>query len=166
MIIRNFLTRRLARRLHGWAARYMLEHHPDQIIGGIESPYLYRWHLRRRTDGEGRVRKLWWNVYLHEIVRDDDDRALHDHPFPSMSIIIEGPLAEVRRTRRGDTIRHFEDGDIVFRTARATHRLFLPDYGLPARTIFVIGPRVRRWGFFCKDGWVHWKQFETQGGCE
>lgn len=160
MIIRNFLTRALARRLDRWAQRYMREHAPDYIIGGAENPYLYRWRLRDKAGV--RKARLWFNVYLHDIVRDDDDRAPHCHPWPSISIIIDGPLSEVRRVRGRDVERHFRDGDIIFRTPWAKHRLVLPDV-LPARTVFIVGPRVKEWGFWCPNNrFVHWKKF-TEG---
>jgi hypothetical protein len=31
---------------------------------------------------------------------------------------------------------------------------------LPCWTIFITGPRVRQWGFYCMErGWIHWKRF-------
>lgn len=53
---------------------------PDFVIGDPNDPYLIRWWLRRdRAEG---------SIYLHQIRRSDDDRALHDHPWPSTSIIL------------------------------------------------------------------------------
>jgi hypothetical protein len=46
---------------------------PDFIIGGADNPYLLRWWIIPRN--------RWCNVYLHKILRDDDPRALHDHPW-------------------------------------------------------------------------------------
>lgn len=160
MIISNFLTRALARRLDRWAADYCDTHAPSYIIGGEENPYLYRWRLRDKE-------KPWFNVYLHYIVRDDDDRACHDHPWPSMSIILDGPLSEIRRVRGREYERTFKDGDIVIRSPWAKHRLVLPDkapplmnVGLPVRTMFIVGPKIRSWGFWCPNNrWVHWRKF-------
>jgi hypothetical protein len=60
---------------------------PDFIIGDQANPYLVRWWLRRdREHG---------CEYLHQILRDDDDRALHDHPWPSTSIVLSGVLREI-----------------------------------------------------------------------
>ncbi len=77
-----------------------------------------------------------------------------------MSIVLDGPLSEVRRLRDGsDVIRHFKAGDVVIRSPWAKHRLFLGPF--PALTFFMVGPRVREWGFYCPKGWVHWKDFTT-----
>jgi hypothetical protein len=51
------------------------ERDPDFIIGN--PPYMLRWWLLPRNPT--------FNVYYHRILRDDDDRALHDHPWPSFS---------------------------------------------------------------------------------
>jgi hypothetical protein len=151
MIWRNTFTRFLARRLQRRVQIYMIEHEPTQIIGGIENPYLFRWCLAPKN--------RFGNIYLHLIVRDDDDRALHDHPFDSVSIVLDGPLSEIRRCKHGDEIREFKAGDIVFRSASAAHRLFLDRRGTPAVTCFFVGPRRRQWGFLCPSRWVHWKEF-------
>lgn len=160
MIIRNFLTRALARRLKPWAERHMSQHLPDFIIGGVENPYLYRWYIRQ--GGREKRLKFWWNTYLHEIVRSDEDRAVHCHPWGSISIVISGPLSEVRRNWRGREVeRHFQDGDIVIRSPWAKHRLVLANKQPPARTIFIVGPRVKEWFFWCPKGPVHWKTFTS-----
>lgn len=46
---------------------------PDFCIGGSENPYIRRWWLTERIPEK-------WRVYLHNILRDDDDRALHERP--------------------------------------------------------------------------------------
>jgi hypothetical protein len=61
---------------------------PDLYIGGRDNPYLLRWHLLRKDS-----RPL--NIYLHHMVRDDDDRALHDHPWWFVSVILAGGYVEV-----------------------------------------------------------------------
>jgi hypothetical protein len=53
---------------------------PDVVIGGRDNPYLLRWHLIPRN-------KLF-GIYLHRFLRDDDDRALHDHPKNNISLIL------------------------------------------------------------------------------
>jgi len=53
---------------------------PDFVIGPPDDPYMRRWWLLPRN------RVL--NVYLHHVRHDDDDRALHDHPWASLSILL------------------------------------------------------------------------------
>lgn len=58
----------------------------DGIDGGERRPYLTRWHLIPRN--------RWFNLYLHKFVHGDDERALHDHPWPSASLLLEGRYIE------------------------------------------------------------------------
>ena len=41
---------------------------PDFIIGGAEDPYIRRWWLKRERESG--------SMYLHQIIRDDDDLSL------------------------------------------------------------------------------------------
>jgi hypothetical protein len=56
--------------LIGWAHDLMDERKPDFVIG---DHYLHRWWVVPRNEKS--------NVYLHEILHSDDDRAMHDHPW-------------------------------------------------------------------------------------
>jgi hypothetical protein len=55
---------------------------PDFLIGGADDPYIRRWWVIPRN--------RWFNVYLHQFLRSDDDRALHDHPWANCSILLRG----------------------------------------------------------------------------
>lgn len=172
---------------------------PDFVIGDASNPYLYRWHLLPKN--------RWLNVYLHRFLRDDDDRALHDHPWPFVSVVLNGTYREIlrddMRCRRcgNDTWR--DDGrvpppatcpncgetqkivgpwrrrfSVVFRRPEHRHRVELQrdavaGHPVPCWTLMLVGPRVREWGFWCPQGFVHWKLFTRPGkpgevgrGCE
>lgn len=58
----------------------------DGIDGGPRRPYLSRWHILPRNP--------WFNIYLHKFVHGDDDRALHDHPWRSWSLLLSGRYRE------------------------------------------------------------------------
>lgn len=62
---------------------------PNFVIGRPEDPYLLRWFLVPRN--------RFLNVYLHKFLRDDDDRALHDHPWWFVSVVLKGTYREVTR---------------------------------------------------------------------
>lgn len=133
---------------------------PDVQIGPEHNRYLKRWWLRR-DPAQG-------NVYLHQILRNDDDRALHDHPWDSTSIILRGTLREVLM----EGARVLPAGSITYREADVAHRLEVIDG--PVWSLFLTGPKTREWGFHCPKGWRHWTVFtdpttdgETVGrGCE
>jgi hypothetical protein len=116
---------------------------PDLIIG---DNYLRRWHLIPRNK--------WFNVYLHNIRKSDDDRAMHDHPYWNVSIILRGWYIE-----HVPGARHVcKAGSIIVRPATALHRLEVPLNG-SAWSLFITGRRVRTWGFQCPQGWRPYFKF-------
>lgn len=133
----------------------------------IGDRYLQRWYLIPRNP--------ILNVYLHRFEGSDDDRALHDHPWHSLSILLKGRLREYVFSNalppgKMIEIRHPSRFLPVFRRATHAHRLELIQG--PAWTIFITGPRFRQWGFHCPNGWRHWRNFtdasglRTGRGCE
>lgn len=131
---------------------------PDFVIGGMDSPYLRRHWLLPRN-------KLF-NIYVHEFLRSDDDRALHCHPWAfNASWLLDGEYLEHTIAAGGVHIKTTRiTGDWKFRWGAAPHRLelFANREGRPMScwTMFITGPRVREWGFHCPDaGWIHWKKF-------
>src|SRR3990167_4247952 len=104
---------------------------PNLYIGGKENPYLLRWHLIPRNS--------FFNIYLHKIVQDDSDEALHDHPYWSMSIVLRGGYYEIARHVRYEfsqiyaelTVEEYHtrkwngQGRIIFRRATTAHRIEL-----------------------------------------
>lgn len=137
----------LTDRIHNCCALRMVRREQDILIGDPADPYIVRWHLRR-------VR--WLSCcYLHLVRRSDDDRALHDHPWCNISLVMPAdrsdPAGKVRRVFRAP-------GSLTFRRASASHRLVMPG-GVPAVTLFLTGPRIRDWGFWCASGWMPWQRF-------
>ena len=130
---------------------------PHFIIGSAERPYLLRWYLIPRNP--------FVNVYLHKFLRDDDDRALHDHPWSFISIMLRGGYEEftpVSMDEFGWTeIR--QAPSIAYRPATHQHRvvLFKDNAGcpVPCWTIVITGPKCREWGFWCPKGFVPWHVF-------
>ena len=128
---------------------------PDLVVGSSKRPYMHRWWLIPRNPV--------FNVYLHHFLRSDDDRALHDHPWPSLSILLRGSYLEHtiqeggihhRRVRRA--------GAIVLRGPRSAHRIEL-HHGA-CWTLFLTGPRLRNWGFHLPlRGWVPHDVFMREG---
>lgn len=120
---------------------------PDESIGDA---YLQRWHLVRKPG----IR----NLYLHRYQGSDDDRALHDHPWPSWSILFWGHLVEVTQTGE----KRIWPLVPKFRSAEYSHRLILKSE--KAMTLFYTGKKCREWGFHCPGGWVHWSKFNDADG--
>lgn len=117
---------------------------------------MHRWWIVRRA----KAKQFRFNIYLHKFLRSDEDRALHDHPWWSISILIKGSISEVNSNGHM-RIRKFWP---VFRSAEYTHRIVLEsEY---AWTIFITGRKTNEWGFHCPNGWVPWEVFEANNGCE
>lgn len=126
---------------------------PDFIIGKPDQ--VRRWWVIPRN--------RWFNIYLHHVLRSDEDRALHDHPWWNVSIILKGGYFE----HTPDDVFWRGAGSVVFRRAKSAHRLEIHPATAPhAWTLFITGPVIRQWGFHCPQGWVHWKDFvdETDTG--
>jgi len=120
---------------------------PDEVIGNA---YMSRWHLRRKQGHH--------NLYLHRYEGSDDDRALHDHPWRSIGIVLWGDLHEV--TEQGE--KRLWPFVPKYRSATYAHRLRLKSKF--AITLFFTFPKEREWGFLCPNGWVHWKNFTDKSG--
>lgn len=158
MVIRNAVI--------DWARRTMTRRLPDLVIGEPADPYLKRWYVIPRNP--------LFNVYLHLIMRSDDDRALHDHPWLNLSWLLKGAYREHTIDAGGIHRKRLRfAGDVILRGPRAAHRLEIRP-GTSALTLFITGPRLREWGFHCPDaGWRHWQDFTagprgelTGRGCE
>jgi len=144
-----------------------------QLEDGQEIPQLIRWWLIPRN--------RFLNVYLHKIIWDDVDRALHDHPWWSFSVLLKGTLGEVDLDplymdpfdgtpfekplhEMPTRTRFFRPGQIRLRKPDYLHRLVLPGTNKqPAWTLFITGPRIRNWGFLCPQGWTIWTKFVERG---
>lgn len=184
---------------------------PDYVVGGDnpEGAYLNRWYLTpwrrwqarlgRRAEANpttwnllsARLARLLPNLYLHLFLRDDDDRALHDHPAWGVSLLLRGTYIE--HTIAGGGIhfrRRYSAGSLRFLPAGGqgakgkAHRIELtrqeylraecqdgvvrlvPRQGepLPCWTLFLFGPVTREWGFHCPEqGWIPWREFTRPG---
>lgn len=174
----------MMRALATWLFSRLVRHvgdarNPDFVVGADnpDGAYLRRWYLLPRNPV--------LNVYLHHFMRDDDDRALHDHPWPWLSFLLQGEYIE--HTIHAGGIHHRQNrkaGSLKLSGPWRAHRVELlkvrdfvatqPDNLTPIScwTLFVTGPRIRRWGFHCPKGWVDFARFtkpgatgETGAGC-
>jgi len=168
-----------ARRLQllSWASDIMQSRPCDLKVG----THIERWMIWPKSQ--------WRNIYIHRFVGDDLDQALHDHEPDNISILLEESYIEhfhveprerelhdgKIRFKRRQVVR--KQGDIIFRFAETPHCTSMPRYintasgpvalGFgsggeiirPAISLFIQGPRRRRWGFHCVQGWKHWKDY-------
>jgi hypothetical protein len=147
---------RLFGRIRGAMIEIAAHRAPDVVIGGPDDPYLRRWHLIPRNPV--------LNIYLHQFLRPDDDRALHDHPWPWASWLLIGEYCEHTIKAGGIHLRTWRRaGSLRVSSPWRAHRIELQQaagLNLICWTLFITGPRIREWGFHCPHaGWVHWRDF-------
>lgn len=141
------------------------------IVNCDHDPYLYRWYV---------FRTKWVSLFIHKFVRDDEDRALHDHPWPFLVIPIwrgyvehcekwcdcfncrEHPTMPRQRIPHARRVRPL----LGMRLRRATyrHRVELIA-GKPAWSVFIHFRRWREWGFWLPEGFIQWNKW-WQEKCE
>ena len=109
--------------------------------------YLQRWWLERSQTPNGGEFGLYIHRFLH-----DDDAGLHDHPWPSASLLLSGTLHE--NLESGE--RTIGAGTTVLRSPGLRHRLVLERDGngvaIPAHTLIATGAREKSWTLEHEDG--------------
>ncbi len=135
-------------------------------------------------EGKNPLLKRWvlWRIpaignYIHKFFRSDYDRALHDHPWAFITIILKGGYYEVHdQTRDGsqETLWHGV-GSVLVRPAQWRHRVVLPEYlgedgqmhYRPSWSFVIVFRREQNWGFFLPTGWCWWRKHDAHNNiCE
>ena len=149
--------------LPGYMERYWLVPYNVVIEREISVPFGHASvgarYVYKDTDGTGPVnpwrrpfarllQKLGIAVRIHHILRSDQGRDPHDHPWPFVTVILRGGYFEHRFDQDGAWagIKWYGAGSILFRRAKDFHILELPP-GKTAWTLFITGPKQQTWGF-------------------
>lgn len=109
------------------------------------SLYLRRWTL---------LRVFGRKLMLHEIVRPDYARELHDHPWRFATLILRGGYIETNE--HGDSRRRV--GRLYYHPAKFRHAIRELPSGT-AWTLIFRGRRRREWGFYTECGWMQWRSY-------
>lgn len=112
----------------------------------------------------------WFNIYIHQILRSDEDRHFHDHPWHFTSHILKGSYYE-RWTEYPDHKYEFQSvwsskpampglrpRNVIKHHAQDTHSLTLltPEVW----TLVFTSGRERVWGYRLDDGsWIDFKSY-------
>lgn len=143
-------------RLLLWIASHFKMVRIEGACGDTLGPYLDRYYV---IGGHDHTPWFGFAVYIHHIWRSDVERDLHDHPWNFLSLILTRGYIEV--TDNGQAF--YPRGSILWRPAQWRHRLILDG---PVWTVIVRSRKKKSWGFYTKDGYVHWKAYEYNEGCE
>jgi hypothetical protein len=139
-------------------------------------PYM----LRRTFISVGEL----FSIKRHEILQSDD-RCSHDHPWPFVTFIFKGGYNEWTQIDAKDTGKYVEErigvdgtvevchyhkpGSLMYRPAKWRHQLEMvtdkEGKGTPAITYVITGKVIREWGFFTKNGWMFWKNYDDKVHC-
>lgn len=165
---------------HTWITRLLSAIFPFKVIMNCNhDPYLIRWYVFKTK----RV-----TLFIHKFVRSDEDRALHDHPWPFLVIPIwRGYWEHSYRPSHYDEAGQIEYAaenvrrrvlPIIgtrYRSALYRHRVellkdqpsfrgaieddLLPPPELPAWSLFFHFKREREWGFHPPEGFIPWQKW-------
>jgi len=113
--------------------------------------YLYRW-------------SLWLpfglSLKVHKIVRSDNDRCEHNHPWWFIRIILYGGYAEQIKGKTYSRLpwRPWAFWRIYPCLPSFQHKI-LRLFKRSNWSLVLCGRNKGSWGFLTKDGWVPWRQF-------
>lgn len=160
----------------------------EQWVDGVQGKRSPMWALWSKMtipcpNGEiylARIRVVqtpWFGILLHDIYEPDQDRDPHDHPWTFWSFVLRGGYIEQVFEDTGMTEPVLEYGldsglkrkvypsKLFGRSRFSLHRMNtdkahqITNIQPNTRTLIFCGPRVRKWGFWTPDGWVHWKDY-------
>jgi hypothetical protein len=109
----------------------------------------------------------WFNIYIHNILRSDEEAHPHDHPWNFLSFVLKGGYSE-------EWLHFYEDkayqkgapllksvrrpGTFVYHDAKDFHKLTLLK-GSAWTLVFTFGKRRPSWGFQTEQGWLEHKAY-------
>lgn len=121
-----------------------------RVIGDEDDPLLIRYVVFRLP---------WFGLWVHKLCRSDHDRALHDHPWSFISIILKGGYQEVTDV---GTLEH-RPWSVLLRPAEWRHRVVIQS-GKPSWNLIFVFQRRRLWGFWPDNNWCWWRRYDYQTG--
>ncbi|MBF6037759.1 hypothetical protein H8F22_02610 [Pseudomonas sp. P154a] len=122
--------------------------------------YMGRWWLFNPYSRTTHKPALWWfpwSFRIHHIMRPDEDRDLHDHPWNARTIILRGFYKEQRRhSRHGDIDYWRESGDTASLNHGEYHQIDEVSPG-GVITLFITSKWCGEWGFLVNGVKVDWR---------
>lgn len=131
--------------------------------------YMRRYWLFNPYPADSSGKRAWWkfpiSIRLHQIMREDDDRDLHDHPWNARTFILRGWYKEAR-PRQWCAMSNWSPTYLVPRHAGTTSPLRFGEYhritGVSPGgvwTLFVTGRYRGTWGFLVNGKKVPWREY-------
>jgi hypothetical protein len=106
----------------------------------------------------------WCAVYIHRIMKSDEDKHMHDHPWGFYSFILEGAYKEITCLAPDFDLNNpkeltYYSGNLAHHTAEDCHKLTLISSSV-LTLVFVYGKR-RVWGYQTEQGWIDFKSYRA-----
>lgn len=124
--------------------------------------YMDRWWLFNpyKAYGEEKIRHtcnmpIFPSVRVHHILREDDDRHLHDHPWDARTIILKGWYKELKED---GIIHHRKEGDTNPIKYGEYHRITEVSPG-GVYTLFFTWKYAGTWGFLVDGVKIPWREY-------
>ena len=142
--VRDYLIKRAMRtpysHLPGYMDRYWLFNAYDKVNGNEVTPI-----------------KWLPSIRIHHILRRDDDRHMHDHPWDARTIILDGHYIERRLGQEGIFLIR-KRGDTASLKFGEYHTItYVPDGGV--WTLFITFGYKGTWGFLVDGKKVQWRDY-------
>lgn len=103
----------------------------------------------------------WFAVYIHQILRSDMDKDMHDHPWSFASIILKGSYREAWTAHPYfDETKYaiHSPGDVITHHAEDVHQITVLSPSV--WTLVFTSGRSRVWGYRLADGsWIDFKKY-------
>lgn len=118
---------------------------------GKSKDYLFRW-------------SLWLpfglSLKIHKIVRADNDRCEHDHPWWFVRVILYGGYKEIIRGKPYARLpwRPWAFWRIYPCLPSFQHKI-VKLYKKENWSLVLCGRNRGKWGFITNKGWIHWRKF-------
>ena len=118
-----------------------------EVIGPPGCPILFRRTL---------VSNRFFKILLHEFLPKASDRDPHDHPRGFFTFVYRGDYIDVQPDGRWEWLRA---PSFAFRRATHAHTTTVGPNG--CKTLVIMGPLRRDWGFFRAGKWYPWRVYES-----
>jgi hypothetical protein len=146
------------------------------IIGDDGTVYMYRfWLFNPIANQKRKYPFIPFSLRVHGIMRADQDRHPHDHPWPARTWIMDGWYFEARLApstladpnwNQDRFILHRRiPGETAKLGVRQYHRIMSVSPG-GAWTLFMFGRYREQWGFLVDGQKVGFRQYELRKKCE
>jgi hypothetical protein len=106
----------------------------------------------------------WFNIYIHQILKSDEEAHMHDHPWAFYSFILKGGYKEVssyevdgwKEVHTNYYLRH----SLVHHKRNDAHKLTL--MASCVWTLVLTYGKHETWGYQTEAGWIDFQSYREQ----